>query len=137
MDTLAGRAYQLGEILPGTDEHGGRLLWIPVVDGTDRLGVMRVGLDGPTADRTSGLEGVVADPQLWRRLWTLAGLVGHIVATKTAYSDRLRRWRSDGSLSAASELLWQLLPPRTFATDRVVVSAVLEPHKEVAGDAFD
>jgi serine phosphatase RsbU (regulator of sigma subunit) len=60
-----------------------------------------------------------------------------VVATKTVYSDRLRRWRSDGKLTAASELLWQLLPPRTFATDRIVVSAVLEPHKEVAGDAFD
>jgi serine phosphatase RsbU (regulator of sigma subunit) len=33
--------------------------------------------------------------------------------------------------------VWQLLPPRTFATDRVVVSAVLEPHNQVAGDAFD
>ncbi len=59
------------------------------------------------------------------------------MSTKTVYSDRLRRWRSNGTLSAASELLWQLLPPRTFATERVVVSAVLEPHKEVAGDAFD
>jgi serine phosphatase RsbU (regulator of sigma subunit) len=131
--TVAGRSYQLGEILRGTDEDGGRVLWVPMLDGTDRLGVMRVGLD----DRTVGLAGVVEDPQLWRRLWTLASLMGHIVSTKAVYSDRLRRWRSNGTLSAASELLWQLLPPRTFATERVVVSAMLEPHKEVAGDAFD
>jgi hypothetical protein len=45
--TLAGRAYQLGETLPGTD-HDSRVLWVPVLDGTDRLGVLRVGLDGPT-----------------------------------------------------------------------------------------
>ena len=63
--------------------------------------------------------------------------MGHIVATKTVYSDRLRRWRSNGPLTAASELLWQLLPPRTLATDRITVSAVLEPHQQVAGDAFD
>jgi serine phosphatase RsbU (regulator of sigma subunit) len=131
--TTAGRAYQLGEILPGTGADGGPLLWVPVIDGTDRLGVMRVGFD----DRNTTLDGVGEDPQLHRRLWTLAGLMGHIVATKTVYSDRLRRWRSNGTLSAASELLWQLLPPRTFATERVVVSAVLEPHKDVAGDAFD
>ena len=131
--TTAGRAYQLGEILPGTGADGGRVLWVPVLDGTDRLGVMRVGFDG----RAATLDGVGEDSELHRRLWTLAGLMGHIVATKTIYSDRLRRWRSDGTLSAASELLWQLLPPRTFATERVVVSAVLEPHKEVAGDAFD
>src|SRR3954466_8752626 len=45
--TLAGRAYQLGETLPGTDRDN-RVLWVPVLDGTDRLGVLRVGLDGPT-----------------------------------------------------------------------------------------
>jgi serine phosphatase RsbU (regulator of sigma subunit) len=131
--TTAGRAYQLGEILPGTGTDGGSLRWVPVIDGTDRLGVMRVGFDGRAATHN----GVGEDPELRRRLWTLAGLMGHIVATKTVYSDRLRRWRSNGTLSAASELLWQLLPPRTFATERVVVSAVLEPHKDVAGDAFD
>ncbi len=131
--TTAGRAYQFGEILPGTGADGGRVLWVPVLDGTDRLGVMRVGFDGRTAE----VAGVGEDPRLRRRLFTLAGLMGHIVATKTVYSDRLRRWRSDGTVSAASELLWQMLPPRTFATERVVVSAVLEPHKDVAGDAFD
>jgi hypothetical protein len=111
--TTAGRAYQLGEILPGTGADGGSLLWVPVIDGTDRLGVMRVGFVGPGAATHNG---VGEDPELRRRLWTLAGLMGHIVATKTVYSDRLRRWRSNGTLSAASELLWQLLPPRTFAT---------------------
>jgi hypothetical protein len=67
----------------------------------------------------------------------LAGLIGHVLMTKIVYSDRLRRWRSNGPLTAASELLWQLLPPRTFATGRVVVSAILEPPGYVAGDAYD
>lgn len=138
--TLAGRAYQLGETLPGTD-HDSRVLWVPVLDGTDRLGVLRVGLDGPTgADphtATPTATPTCDDAELRRWLFTLAGLIGHIVATKTVYSDRLRRWRSNGPLTAASELLWQLLPPRTLATDRITVSAVLEPHQQVAGDAFD
>jgi serine phosphatase RsbU (regulator of sigma subunit) len=140
--TLAGRAYQLGETLPGTD-HDSRVLWVPVLDGTDRLGVLRVGLDGPTgadphtATPTATPTATCDDAELRRWLFTLAGLVGHIVATKTVYSDRLRRWRSNGPLTAASELLWQLLPPRTLATDRITVSAVLEPHQQVAGDAFD
>ncbi|GAA2552580.1 PP2C family protein-serine/threonine phosphatase [Pseudonocardia hydrocarbonoxydans] len=124
--TMAGRAYQLGEILPGLDDDGGRVLWVPVLDGTDRAGVMRVGL------------GDVEDgDELRARMWTLAGLSGHLLMTKIAYSDRLRRWRSNGPLSLASELLWQLLPPRTFATERVVVAALLEPHDDVAGDAYD
>lgn len=129
--TLPGRAYQLGEVLAGTDD-GARVLWVPVLDGTDRLGVLRVGLDPP------GRGAAAADgPDLRRWLFTLAGLVGHVVATKLVYSDRMRRWRGGESLTVASELLWQLLPPLTFATERIVVSAVLEPHHEVAGDAFD
>lgn len=132
--TMAGRAYQLGEILPATDEQRGRLLWVPVLDGTDRVGVLRVGFDeqGGGADARPDGDLVLRD-----MLWTLAGLMGHIVMTKIVYSDRLRRWRSNGPLSAASELLWQLLPPRTFATERVAVSALLEPHEQVAGDAYD
>jgi hypothetical protein len=133
--TVAGRAYQLGEILPGTDEHGGRLLWVPLLDGTDRAGVLRIGLDEGTDRDSAGR--VVDDAELRHWLWILAGLIGHILMTKIAYSDRLRRWRSNGPLSPAAELLWQLLPPRTFATERVVVSAILEPTRHVAGDAYD
>jgi hypothetical protein len=128
--TMAGRAYQLGEILPATDDRG-RVLWVPMLDGADRAGVVRIGLD-------QVLDAGVEDGPLLRRwVWTLAGLVGHLVMTKVVYSDRLRRWRSGGPLSLPSELLWQLVPPRTFATERVVVSAVLEPHDQVAGDAYD
>ncbi|GAA3227971.1 PP2C family protein-serine/threonine phosphatase [Pseudonocardia petroleophila] len=123
--TMGGRAFQLGEILPCLDD-GMRTLWVPVLDGTDRAGVMRVGI-GDLRD----------DGDLRRRLWTLAGLAGHLLMTKLAYSDRLRRLRSNGPLSLASELLWHLLPPRTFATERVVVAALLEPHAQVAGDAYD
>jgi hypothetical protein len=129
--TMAGRAYQLGEILAGTDERGRRQLWVPMLDGADRAGVLRIGLDPGTGG------GAEDRPELRRWVWTLAGLVGHIVMTKIAYSDRLRRWRSNGPLSLPSELLWQMIPPRTFATERVVVSALLEPHDEVAGDAYD
>ena len=132
--TMAGRAYQLGEILPATDEQGRRLLWVPVLDGTDRVGVLRVGFDEQAGGADARPDG---DLVLRDMLWTLAGLMGHIVMTKIVYSDRLRRWRSNGPLSAASELLWQLLPPRTFATERVAVSALLEPHEQVAGDAYD
>lgn len=125
--TIAGRAYQLGEILPANDGPGERLLWVPILDGTERIGVLRVGLD----------EGVIDDPELRARCWSLAGLMGHIVMTKIVYSDRLRMLRYNTPLSVSSELLWQLLPPRTFASERVVVTALLEPHDQVAGDAYD
>jgi Stage II sporulation protein E (SpoIIE) len=125
--TLAGHAYQVGEIVSGTDGSGAGVLWVPIVGGSDRIGMLRVGLG----------DGVVDDAELRQRMWTLAGLVSYILTAKLAYSDRLRRLRSGVPLSAASELLWQLLPARTFATDRVVVSALLEPCALVAGDAYD
>lgn len=133
VNSLAGRAYQLGEILHGTEHDDRAVIWVPMIDGTDRLGVLQVGFADP--NRMSS--GAATDTDLQGWLWTLAGLMGHIIATKFVYSDRLRRWRSNGLLTAASELLWQLLPPRTFATERIVVSAVLEPTEQVAGDAFD
>lgn len=125
--TLAGRAYQLGEIFTATNGAGGRVLWVPILDGTDRAGVLRIGL----ASR------VVDDVALRRHCWTLAGLLGHILISKIPYSERLKWMRSNGPLSPAAELLWQLLPPRTFATDHLVLTALLEPYDQVAGDAYD
>lgn len=125
--SLAGRAYQTGEILGGHTDGGDRVLWVPMVDGTERTGVLRIGL-APT---------VVDDTDLRRRCWSLGGLTAHIAMLKLSHSDRLRRLRADGRLSTASELLWQLVPPRTFATDKVVLSALLEPFDQVAGDAYD
>jgi hypothetical protein len=124
--TAAGQAYQLGEVVPETDEHGGRHLWFPMLDGTERAGVVRLGLGPEVAD----------DDELRRNGWSLAGLLGHIVVAKLPYSDLLRGIR-DGGLSTASELMWKLVPPRTMATDEVVISAILEPHDRVAGDAYD
>lgn len=129
--SIGGQAYQLGEILPDADADGGPLLWVPVLDGTDRLGVVRVGFT-EHGDRAAH-----DDTRLRRRLLTMASLMGHVLGSKTVYSDQLRRRRSNGPLTPASELLWQLLPPRTVATERVVVSATLEPQRDVAGDAFD
>ena len=124
--TVAGRAYQLGEILAG-GQGDGRVLWLPMLDGTDRVGVLRIGL-GP---------GVDDDDALRRRCWALSGLLGHILVSKVPYSDRLRWLRSGESLSASADLMWQLVPPRTFATNELVVTALLEPWDHVAGDAYD
>jgi len=124
--TIAGRAYQLGEmhVSGGT---GGRALWVPMLDGADRTGVLRIGLAPRTVD----------DDALRRRCWVLAGLLGHLVISKVQHSERLRWMRSGDSLSASAELLWQLMPPRTLATDRLVVTTLLEPWDRVAGDAYD
>jgi hypothetical protein len=40
-------------------------------------------------------------------------------------------------MSLAAELLCQLLPPLTFGTDGVVITAALASVHHVGGDAFD
>lgn len=125
--TLAGRAFQHGEVCLGAAPDGRRLLWVPSLDGTERVGVVALALD----------DDVVDDAGFRACSWSLAGLVGHVVMAKLAYSDRLRRLRCDGGLSTAAEMLWHLVPPRTFATERVVVTGLLEPWDRVAGDAYD
>lgn len=124
--TAGGRAYQLTEIVAGVDDAGTRVLWLPLLDGTERVGVLRVVLDREVVD------GEI----LRRRLWSLAGLVGHLLVTKLGQSTWLQQLRAR-RLSPASELLWRQLGPRTLATERVVISALLEPADEVAGDAYD
>lgn len=125
--SLAGRAFQHGEHVRGTDATGGRVLWMPMLDGTERAGVIRLVLG----------DDVVDDADLRRHCWAVSGLMGHVVMSKMVYSDHLRRLRAPQPLSVASEMLWQLVPPRTFATERVVLSALLEPYDRVAGDAYD
>ena len=95
--TVAGRAYQLGEIVPGS-EGGGRVLWVPMLDGADRAGVLRIGL-GP---------GVVDEEPLRRRCWALSGLLGHILISKVPYSERLRSTRRANGKSWWS---WSSLAP--------------------------
>ncbi|HEX2291219.1 MAG TPA: PP2C family protein-serine/threonine phosphatase, partial [Pseudonocardiaceae bacterium] len=126
--SLAGRAFQFVEAFAGTDPDEGVVLWLPMVDGTDRLGVLRLGLpDGADGD----------DSRLRQRCSVLAGLIGHLVAAKLPYGDVLNVTRRSTPLTVAAELLWQLVPPLTFTTRDLVITAVLEPHDQVGGDAFD
>jgi serine phosphatase RsbU (regulator of sigma subunit) len=40
-------------------------------------------------------------------------------------------------MTPAADLLWRLLPPLTYASRSMVVTAILEPCYDVGGDAFD
>jgi hypothetical protein len=99
-----------------------------MVEGTDRLGVLRLGLPG-------GADG--DDPGLRQRCSVIAGLAGHLVATKFAYGDVLNVARRSTPLTVAAELLWQLLAPLTVVSRDLVITAVLAPHDRVGGDGVD
>jgi serine phosphatase RsbU (regulator of sigma subunit) len=125
--TLAGRAYQTMTIqsAPVRGANGENYqVWIPLVDGTARLGVLSL----TVAD--------VSEAML-DRYRALASLVGLIVEAKASYSDTYAQTQRSREMALQAELVWAFLPPRTFATDRVVVSVSLEPAYEAGGDAFD
>lgn len=120
--TLAGRAFTT---LNPQWSGDGRLLWIPMVEGNERLGVIGYGLDGPTTDEQ------LAD------LLRLTAHAAELVATKGNYGDFFEFYRRRRPMSIASELAWQLLPPLTFGSDKVVISGALAPAYDVGGDSFD
>jgi hypothetical protein len=125
--TLPGRVFQTARTLPS--EGGGRpRLWVPLLDGADRVGVLEVLVEGP-------LE--LDDPGLRTQCGWLASLVGHLVASMGSYGDGLERWRRGARRAASAELIWQQLPPLTAASESFVLAGLLEPAEDVGGDAFD
>lgn len=120
--TAPGRAFQLGMILPTSAQRD--QWWVPVLDGTERVGLMRI----TTSD---------GDEDSLEDMRELAGLVALLLVTKRGTSDAYARLVRRRRMNVSAEMEWRLMPPRTFATDRVVVSALMEPAYQVSGDAFD
>jgi hypothetical protein len=125
--TIAGRAFSTTSILRSSSEEGsGERLWIPLLDGTERLGVMSVSFEeAPVAERTV------------RACERYAHLAAILIVTKSAYGDVFEVTRRRRQMTIASELLWQLAPPLVFATDRLVLAGMLEPSYDNGGDALD
>lgn len=127
--SMAGRAFRLSQILAVEgDGEVSPALWVPVLNGTERLGVVRVVLPAGTD---------LHDDWVRKQCWTLSGLLGHMVVSKLNYSDLFHVVRRTQPLSVASELLWQLLPPQTFACQQLVITSVMEPYDQVGGDGYD
>ncbi|GAB2824874.1 PP2C family protein-serine/threonine phosphatase [Actinocorallia aurea] len=123
--TMGGRAFQELRVLTTKPDAPAQYSWVPLLDGTERLGVMRVRTAGPAEE-----------PQLGR-MRHLASLVALMLVSTRPYSDSYARLVRTERMNVAAEMEWNLLPPLTFAGDRVAIGAVVEPAYEVGGDAFD
>jgi Stage II sporulation protein E (SpoIIE) len=125
--TVAGRAFSTTSILRSSlDEARGQRLWLPLLDGTERLGVIGMSFEGEVVPESTVL--------VCERYAHLAAM---LIATKNAYGDSFETTRRQRPMTIASELLWQLAPPLVFATDRLVVAGMLEPCYDNGGDALD
>ena len=99
--------------------------WVPLLDGTERLGVLR--FDFPQA--LSEAQRHACD--------AIASLVGQLLVSKRAHTDRYDIQRRREEMSVAAEMQWQQLPPLQSSTPAVDVAGFLEPAYSVGGDGFD
>jgi hypothetical protein len=87
--TLAGRAYRASEVVAASD---GSRVWVPLLDGAERLGVLELLVDGPAgADQ-------IRDAAL-----AVAALIAELVVSKGRTPTR--------SSARAGRCRWEL-PPR-------------------------
>ena len=128
--TLAGRVFQHLDVLSQRRPNGDVVLWLPLLDGSERLGVLAVTLSGVALNDSDD------DPTrapVAERLRGFASLAGELIMTKTLYGDTIVRLRRRAEMGLAAEMQWSLLPPLTFACPQLSVAGVLEPAYEVAG----
>ncbi len=124
--TLGGRAFTTSSPYDtDADEPGRRRLWMPLIDGTDRLGVVEMIVPAPL------------DREQLTYCERYTHLAAQLVVGKGLYGDVFERVRRRQPMSVAAELQWRLLPPLVFATQGLVVAAALEPCYTVGGDTFD
>jgi serine phosphatase RsbU (regulator of sigma subunit) len=122
--TLPGRAFR-DVRLEHVPDDGGQIVWVPVLDGLERLGVMELRFAAGAARAADDV------------LDAFAAAVAELVVSKSAYGDLFHLVRRRRPMSLAAEIAWNLLPPLTFGTDRLVIAAVLAPAYDVGGDSFD
>jgi serine phosphatase RsbU (regulator of sigma subunit) len=125
--TLAGRAFATSSIVP-VDDDAGRRLWMPLLDGTERLGVVEITFTEAAAPLPEALVAVCV---------RYAHLISALIANKDLYSDFFKLLRRRQPMTTAGELVWEMVPPQVLATDRFVLAALLEPCYDVGGDAYD
>jgi len=121
--TLAGRAFTTGQ--PMTAERDGEArVWVPVLQGSERTGVLAVTVPA-------------IDPDVLAELALLGVFAGLTISCTATVSDIPHLRRRGRTMSLAATMQWELMPPLAAATDRVAVAGVLEPAYDIAGDGFD
>jgi serine phosphatase RsbU (regulator of sigma subunit) len=121
--TMAGRAF-LSQQTVSAERPGGARVWVPIVEGSDRTGVLALTVPEATESELRAAE-------------DLGLFAGHLIATLARYTDTYNLRRRRRALSLAASMQWDLLPPLVLKTRRMAVSGLLEPAYNVGGDSFD
>jgi hypothetical protein len=121
--SVAGRAFRQVETQEVAVE-GGHRLWLPLLDGVDRLGVL-------------GLTFTALDDRTRVQAEHVAMLLADLLMSKSSYGDSLVQTARLRPMTLAAEMQWSLMPPLTVGSERIVVSGMVQPSYEVGGDIFD
>ena len=121
--SVGGRAFRQVDVQE-IPVPGGRRLWLPLLDGVDRLGAL-------------GLTFTELDDLTRGRAQQFAALLSEILLSKSSYGDSLVQTARLRPMTLAAEMQWSLMPPLTVGSERVVVSGFVQPSYEVGGDIFD
>lgn len=124
--TLAGQVFRQLRMLPA--ETTPPRLWVPLMDGVERIGVLEVEI----ADRDE-----LYDAGLRAQCRWLSMLLGHLVVALDPHGDAFQRLRLSAPRTPGAQLIWSLLPPLTAGVDDFVITGAVEPRERVSGDAFD
>jgi len=121
--SMAGRAFVDGAVAVAPRGDSSRI-WAPIVEGSDRTGVLGLTVPDATDDLLAASE-------------ELGLLAGHLIATHARTTDLYDLHRRRRSLSLAASMQWDLLPPLVFRTPAISIAGILEPAYDVGGDCFD
>lgn len=123
--SMAGRCFR--DVVTHTSSStAGTTVWTPVVNGTERVGVLELGFDAESLPE-----------ELVQACRDLGSLVADLILSRNLYGDMIQRARRRDQLSIPAEMQWHQLPPLTFVSPKVAVAGVLAPTHHVAGDSFD
>lgn len=121
--TMAGRAF-LEQRAARAERSDGVRVWVPIIEGSDRTGVLALTVPVATDAIVEGCE-------------ELGLLAGYLIATQARATDLYNLHRRRQALTLAASMQWDLLPPLVLKTKRLSVACVLQPAYEVGGDCFD
>ena len=121
--TMAGRAFITRRPVTAERDDGVRV-WVPLVEGTMRTGVLALTLPS-------------VDDVLLESIEMLGVFAGLALAATAPLSDLAHLRRRGRTMSLAATMQWGLMPPLSAATERAAIAGVLEPAYDIAGDGFD
>ncbi|HUR48129.1 MAG TPA: PP2C family protein-serine/threonine phosphatase [Acidimicrobiales bacterium] len=121
--SMVGRAF-VDQRVVTVERPDGVRVWAPILEGSDRTGVVAVTLPDGDEDRLRGCE-------------ELGLLAGYLIAAQARGTDVYNLYRRRRSMSLAASMQWDILPPLVLRSGAVSVAGLVEPAYEVGGDCFD